>query len=76
MSRDRLIFNMGIPIPGKTVLILRQGFLKIGIPQLSISTFNSDRKYKYMSKLSEVNSVFIDWPVMAAVRESSSHIIT
>ena len=24
-SRDRLIFNMGIPIPGKTVFILRQG---------------------------------------------------
>ena len=24
-SHDRLIFNMGIPIPGKTVFILRQG---------------------------------------------------
>ena len=25
LSHDRLIFNMGIPIPGKTVFILRQG---------------------------------------------------
>ena len=24
-SRDRLIFNMGIPIPGKTVFILKRG---------------------------------------------------
>ena len=26
-SRDRLIFNMGITIPGKTVFILRRGFV-------------------------------------------------
>ena len=41
-SHDRLIFNMGIPIPGKTVFILRRG--PEGLNQstvLAVTTFRN-----------------------------------
>ena len=68
MSRDRLIFNMGLPIPGKDGLYIRTG------PCVSISV-RGFQYHTYASNAEVVHSTVSYWPFEVCSRDAECWLV-